>query len=90
MWQRDQRRSPRRRLRDNSWPRPASLAQMGLGLLQQQRRAEAEMLICQSLAIREKMQPGARTTFNTQSLFGGLLLGQKKYADAEPLLLARA
>jgi hypothetical protein len=27
------------------------------------------------------------TTFNTQSLLGGALLGQKKYADAEPLLL---
>ncbi len=38
-----------------------TLAQMGLGLLQQQRWAEAEMLICQSLAIREKMQPGAWT-----------------------------
>jgi hypothetical protein len=50
-------------------------AQMGLGLLQQQRWAEAEMLICQSLAIREKIQPGAWTTFNTQSLLGRLLLG---------------
>jgi hypothetical protein len=52
-----------------------TLAQMGLGLLQQQRWAEAEMLICQSLAIREMMQPGAWTTFNTQSLLGRLLLG---------------
>ena len=43
-----------------------TLAQMGLGLLQQQRWAEAEMLICQSLAIREKMQPGAWTTLDTQ------------------------
>lgn len=66
------------------------LAQMGLRLLQQQRWAEAEILICQSLAIRERMQPGAWTTFNAQSLLGGVLLGQKKYAEAEPLLLARA
>ena len=28
------------------------------------------------------------TTFNTQSLLGGSLLGQKNYAGAEPLLLA--
>jgi eukaryotic-like serine/threonine-protein kinase len=65
-------------------------AQMGLRLLQQQRWAEPEILICQSLAIRERMQPGAWTTFNAQSLLGGVLLGQKKYAEAEPLLLARA
>jgi hypothetical protein len=39
------------------------------------------------LAIREKTQPDAWTTFNTQSMLGGALLGQKKHADAEPLLL---
>ena len=27
-------------------------------------------------------------TFNTESLLGGSLLGQKKYAEAEPLLLS--
>ena len=27
-----------------------------------------------------------RITFHTRSLLGGALLGQKKYADAEPLL----
>jgi serine/threonine-protein kinase len=64
------------------------LAQMGLGLLQQKKWGEAEPLLRQSLAIREKMQPDAWTTFNTRSLLGGALLGQKKYADAEPLLLA--
>jgi len=32
--------------------------------------------------------PDPWTTFNTQSLLGGALLGQKKYAEAEPLLLA--
>jgi tetratricopeptide (TPR) repeat protein len=64
------------------------LAQRGLGLLQQKKWAQAEPLIRQSLAIREKMQPDAWTTFNTQSMLGGVLLGQKKYADAEALLLA--
>lgn len=39
------------------------------------------------MAIREKTQPDDWRTFNTQSLLGGALLGQKKYADAEPLLL---
>jgi len=26
-------------------------------------------------------------TFNTQSMLGGALLGRKRYADAEPLLV---
>ena len=38
-------------------------------------------------AILKASQPDAWTTFNTLSLLGGSLLGQKKYADAEPLLL---
>ena len=31
---------------------------------------------------------GLQATFSRKSLLGGALLGQKKYADAEPLLLA--
>jgi serine/threonine protein kinase len=63
------------------------LAQIGLGLLEQKKWAEAEPLLRECLSIREKTQPDAWTTFNTQSLLGGALLGQKKYAEAEPLLL---
>ena len=40
------------------------------------------------MLIREKTQPEGWLTFNTKSMLGGALLGQKKYADAEPLLLA--
>ena len=47
----------------------------------------AEGFLRESLAIREQKEPDAWTTFNTQSMLGGALLGQKKYADAEPLLL---
>ncbi len=47
-----------------------------------------EPLLREALTIREKEEPDAWTTFNTKSMFGGALLGQKKYADAEPLLLA--
>jgi eukaryotic-like serine/threonine-protein kinase len=65
----------------------AALAERGLGLLQQQKWAEAEPLLRESLAIREKHQPDDWTTFNTKSLLGGALLGQQKYTDAEPLLL---
>ena len=64
------------------------LAQIGMGLLEQKQWAEAEPLLRECLAIREKTQPDAWTTFNTKSMLGGALLGQKKYADAEPLLLA--
>jgi len=39
------------------------------------------------LKIREAKQPDDWKTFNAQSLLGGVLLGQKKYTDAEPLLL---
>ena len=47
----------------------------------------AERLLLESLAIREKAQPDVWTTFNTKSLLGGALLGQKKLAEAEPFLL---
>lgn len=46
------------------------------------------LFLRESLAIREKTQPDAWTTFDSKSLLGGALLGQKKVADAEPLLLA--
>jgi len=64
------------------------LATISLSLLEQKKYAEAESLLRECLAIREKTQPDAWTTFNTKSMLGGALLGQKKYADAEPLLLA--
>ena len=38
-----------------------------------------------ALATLDKTQPSA-WTFYARSLLGGSLLGQKKYADAEPLL----
>jgi serine/threonine protein kinase len=64
------------------------LAGLGLNLLQQEKWADAEPILREGLALREKTQPDAWTTFQTQSLLGGALLGQKKYADAEPRLLA--
>jgi eukaryotic-like serine/threonine-protein kinase len=42
----------------------------------------------ESLTIRQAKEPDEWRTFNTKSLLGGALLGQKKYADAEPLLEA--
>lgn len=45
-------------------------------------------MLRQCLTIREKKWPDDWTTFHTKSLLGMSLLEQKKYADAEPLLLA--
>ena len=76
----------RRTLPKDSPQLAGSLAPNGLALLDLRAFAEAESLLRECLAIREKTQPDAWTTFNTQSMLGGALLGQKKYADAEPLL----
>ncbi len=81
-------REARRTLPKDSPQLGGVLAQIGLNLLQQMKWAEAEPLLRESLAIREKAQPQVWSTFNTQSTLGGALLGQKKYAEAEPLLLA--
>jgi serine/threonine protein kinase len=63
------------------------LATQALSLTQQKRWAEAEPLLRECLAIREKTQPEAWTTFHTMSLLGQAVLGQKNYTDAERLLL---
>ncbi len=63
------------------------LAQFGLTLSEMKGFAAAEPLLRECLAIREKKEPDDWRTFNTQSMLGGALLGQKKPADAEPLLL---
>ncbi len=64
------------------------LAQIGTSLVQQKKWTDAEPLLRECLALREKTQPDNWSTFNTKSLLGGVLLGQKKYTDAEPLLLS--
>ena len=63
-------RSPRRVPKDS--PQLAGLlAQMGLGLSEQKKWTEAEPLLRECLAIREKTQPDVWSTFNTKSLLGG-------------------
>ncbi len=77
----------RKRLPANSSELAGSLAIVVLELFKCGQYTLAEESLRECLTIREKLQPDAWTTFNTQSLLGGALLGQKKYADAEPLLL---
>ena len=50
--------------------------------------SEAEPTARECLAIYEKKFPDDWRTFNAHSLLGGSLLGQNKYAEAEPLLLS--
>ena len=72
----------------NSPQLAGTLAQFGSILLEQKKWTEAEPLLRECLAIREKQKPDEWLTFNTKSMLGGVLLGQKRYAEAEPLLLS--
>ena len=50
--------------------------------------ARAEPLLRECLAIRERKPVAGWVTFDAKSMLGAALLGQKKYSEAEPLLLA--
>jgi protoporphyrinogen oxidase len=63
------------------------LAPLGQALIALKAWDEAEPLLCECLAIREKAKPDDWMTFNTRSMLGGALLAQNKLAEAEPLLL---
>ncbi len=60
----------------------------GTTLLAQKKPAEAELKLRESLMVRQKLQPDDWTTYETRSLLGQALRDQKKYAEAEPLLLS--
>jgi serine/threonine protein kinase len=64
-----------------------TMSYLGLVLLQQKKWADAEPVLRDCLAGRQKQIPDRWQTFCTQSMLGGALLGQKKYAEAEPLLV---
>jgi tetratricopeptide (TPR) repeat protein len=65
-----------------------SLAELTKDRLVEGKYAEAEGPARECLAIREREIPDDWRTFNARSMLGGALLGQKKYAEAEPLLLS--
>ena len=65
----------------------SELASLGLNLLQQKKFTDAEVALRECLDIRLGNQPNEWSTFNTKSVLGGALIGQQKYAEAEPLLL---
>ncbi len=65
----------------------SGLVQHGTTLIKAGDGPGAESLLREALSIRESSQPDHWTTFNTRSVLGEALMMQKKYGDAEPLLV---
>jgi tetratricopeptide (TPR) repeat protein len=65
-----------------------TLSILGEGLMHLGRPADAEPLLRECLSTVEKIRPNTWHVDAARSLLGGALAGQKKYAEAEPLLLA--
>jgi tetratricopeptide (TPR) repeat protein len=63
------------------------LAELGRALLRDDNFVDAEPRLREALAIQEKKRPDEWQRCHTQSLLGAALAGQRKYAEAEPLLL---
>jgi tetratricopeptide (TPR) repeat protein len=63
------------------------LATVSLDLLKYQQSAAAEQYLRECLDIRHQKLPDDWSLFNTKSMLGGALAGQKKFDDAEPLLI---
>lgn len=63
-------------------------AARGEALLGGGKHEEAERELRESVAIREELEPAAWTTFDARSLLGAALAGERKYAEAESLLLS--
>jgi eukaryotic-like serine/threonine-protein kinase len=63
-----------------------ALAELARDRLNEAKFTEAEGPARGCLALREREIPDDWRTFNARSMLGGCLLGQKKYAEAEPLL----
>jgi len=65
----------------------ASEADLALAYVSQGKFAEAEPLARDALEAEKKIQPDDWQRYRAASLLGASLAGQKKYAEAEPLLL---
>ena len=65
----------------------ASMADLALAYLSEGKFAESQALAREAMEIEAKIQPDDWQRFRAESLLGASLSGQKKYAEAEPLLL---
>ena len=68
--------------------RPFALNLLSRNLLLQGRHAEAESAACESMMFYQRILSDHWGHFDSESLLGASLIGQKKYAEAEPLLLS--
>ena len=53
-----------------------------------QEPADAERVLRECLEIRKNTTPEDWSRFNTESLLGGCLVDQKRFKEAEPILLS--
>ena len=65
----------------------SSEADLALAYMSQGRFAEAEPVAREALETEKKVQPDDWQRYRAESLLGASLAGEKKYAEAEPLLL---
>jgi tetratricopeptide (TPR) repeat protein len=65
-----------------------ALGQLGLVQVESGMWAQGESTLRECLAIQESRRPDDWSSFDTRSVLGGALLGQKRYDAAEPLLRA--
>jgi eukaryotic-like serine/threonine-protein kinase len=77
----------RKRNGPDSTAAAADLAEQAEDLLARERYESAALILRDCVAILEKKQREAWTVFRARSLLGAALLGQKQYAEAEPLLI---
>jgi lipopolysaccharide biosynthesis regulator YciM len=77
----------RHALKTNSPVLAADLAKLATNLMKQSKWLEAEPLWRECLTIRAELQPDDWSRFITMSELGGAVLRQKKYAEAEPLVV---
>jgi serine/threonine protein kinase len=79
--------SHRRRATPDDLTFAGMLASVSHDLLQHRQYLPAEKYLRECLTIREKKLPDDWILFNTKSMLGGALAGQKKFQEAEPLLI---
>ncbi len=65
-----------------------SLLDLGINLLKQNKFAEAESVLRECVGLLAEHTPEEWKAFEARSCLGESLLGQKRFADAEPLLLS--
>jgi tetratricopeptide (TPR) repeat protein len=78
----------RRRLGNENPDTAAALVQLAQILLKEKKPAKAQSLLQESLSYFEKHQPNSWRRFYAMGLFGAVLVSERKYVEAEPMLLS--